>query len=128
MWQGVLAVLSGPIVYGIVCVPTNWLVVRLFPSHFDENWVTRSPRLLVLLVSLTVLFAGAAGLVTVLIAGDRILWHVVALCALLVAIGVGVQRQFWDRLPLWYHLAFFVLLILGTVLGAALGGLVTGTA
>ena len=44
MLRSVLAVLSGPITYGLVCVPTNWLIVTLFPNHFDEQWEHAEPR------------------------------------------------------------------------------------
>jgi len=58
-----LAILSGPVVFGLVCVPTNGLVVTLFPTYFDPQWQTQHTGLLVLLVSLTLVFAGASGFV-----------------------------------------------------------------
>ena len=30
--RSILAVLSAPIVYGLLCVPVNALIVKLFPS------------------------------------------------------------------------------------------------
>lgn len=120
MIRSVLAVLSAPVVYGIVCVPVNTLIVKLFPSHFDEQWVTRQPALLVLLVSLTVVFAGAAGFVGGWIARENVMAHAAVMCVVQFAIGIAVQRQFWDVLPLWYHLTFFVLLVVGTLGGASL--------
>ena len=116
--RSVLAVLSAPIVYGAICVPTNWLVVKLFPTQFDENWMTKHNGLLVLLVSLTVVFAGASGFVGAVIARENITYHVAAICIVQLAIGIAVQRQYWNDLPLWYHLSFFALLVLGITLGA----------
>lgn len=118
MIRSILAVLAAPIVYGIVCVPVNWLVVTMFPEHFDERWVTESTGLLLLLVSLTVFFAGAAGYVGARIAPGNVVAHTAAMCLLLLAIGIAVQIQFWTVLPLWYHLTFFGLLLIGTLLGA----------
>ena len=43
MLRSVLAVLSGPVVFGLICVPTNWVIVKLFPQHFDEQWNTKNP-------------------------------------------------------------------------------------
>ena len=116
--RSILAVLSAPIVYGAVCVPTNWLVVKLFPSHFDQNWITKNHALLLLLVSLTIFFAGASGFVGAVIARDKIMVHTVAICVLQLAIGVAVQRQYWNAMPLWYHFSFFGLLVMGIPIGA----------
>lgn len=126
MLRSVLAVLSGPVVFGAICVPTNFLVVKLFPSHFDKNWVTGHTGILALLVSLTVLYAGASGFVSASIARDHLLWHITAMCALQLAIGIAVQRQSWEALPLWYHYTFFVLLVLGILLGAGMQSTLAG--
>lgn len=117
MIRSTLAVLSAPVVFGLVCLPTNWLIVKLFPSHFDENWLTKNTGLLVLLVSLTALFAAASEFVGAAIARKNITAHIIAICLLQLANGVGAQRQYWDVLPLWYHLTFFVLLLVGIPLG-----------
>jgi len=127
MLRGILAVLSGPVVFGLVCVPSNWLVVKLFPSHFDDQWQTKQPALLLLLVSLTLVFAGASGYVGGWIAQENVKMTAAALCLLQLAIGIAVQRQYWDSLPLWYHLTFFLLLIAGIILGTWLAVL-TGRA
>lgn len=126
MLQSILAVASGPVVFGLTCVPSNWVIVKLFPSHFDDQWQTRNTGLLILLVSLTILFAGASGFVGGWIARHNVMTHAGALCVLQLAIGVAVQRQYWTVLPLWYHLSFFVLLIAGILLGAKLS-LMTGS-
>jgi len=126
MLQSVLAVVVGPVVFGMVCVPSNWVVVKLFPSHFDEQWQTRHAGLLVLLVSLTLVHAGASGFAGGWIAKDRVMMHAAAMCVLQLVIGIAVQRQFWDTLPLWYHLAFFVLLVAGILLGAWLAVVLRG--
>jgi len=101
MLRSVLAVLSGPVVFGLISVPTNWVIVKLFPQHFDEQWNTKNPGMLVVLVSLTILFAGAAGFVGGMIAKENVILHVATMCVLQLGIGVAVQRQYWDSLPLW---------------------------
>lgn len=120
MLRSVLAVLSGPVVYGVLCVPVNWLIVKLFPSQFDERWVTDNTGLLLLLVSLTIVFAGASGFVGGCIAQQNVMKHAAAMCTLQLAIGIIVQWQYWDVQPLWYHFTFFALLIAGVFLGAHL--------
>jgi hypothetical protein len=116
--QSVIAVLSGPVVYGVICLPVNWLIVKMFPSHFDEKWITRDTGILVLLVSLTIVFAGVSGFVSAWIAPGNVMVHAAAMCALQLAIGVAVQRHYWSVLPLSYHFSFFGLLIVGIPLGA----------
>ncbi len=39
---------------------------------------------------------------------------------LLLIVGIFVQMAVWDKIPLWYHLAFWILLIPMTVLGGKL--------
>jgi hypothetical protein len=116
--RSVLAVLAAPIIYGAVCLPTNWLIVNIFPAHFDERWITGDTGLLFLLVSLTVVFSGASGYVGARIAPGNVMAHAAAIGALLLAIGIAAESQYWTALPLWYHLAFFGLILLGTPLGA----------
>ena len=120
MLRSILAVLSAPVVYGLVCVPANWLVVKLFPTHFDENWLTSHTGVLALLVSLTVVFAAASGFVGAWIAQETAWACAIAICVLQLGIGIAVQRQYWNVLPLWYHLTFFALLIVGVIIGARL--------
>lgn len=117
MLRSVLAVLSGPVVFGLICVPMNWIMIKLFPDYFDEQWNTQRPGMLVVLVSLTILYAGASGFVGGWIAKDNVMAHIAVMCVLQLVIGVLVQRQYWDTLPLWYHFTFFVLLLVGIVLG-----------
>lgn len=117
MLRSVLAVLSGPVVYGLICVPMNWIMTKLFPDYFDEQWTTRHSGMLVVLVSLTILYAGASGFVGGWIAKDNVMAHIAVMCVLQLGIGILVQRQYWDTLPLWYHYTFFVLLLVGIVLG-----------
>lgn len=117
MLRSLLAVLSGPVVFGLVCLPVNWIIVKLFPRYFDEQWNTQHTGMLVLHVSLTILYAGASGFVGGWIAKDNIMAHVAVMSVLQLGIGIFVQRQYWNILPLWYHLTFFVLLVVGIVIG-----------
>ena len=120
MLRSIIAVLSGPVVYGVLCVPIDFLVVTLFPSHFNEHWVTDHTGILALLVSLTIIYAGASGFVCAMLARHHVVSHVTAMAILQLAIGIAVQSQSWTVLPVWYHYTFFVLLISGILMGAAL--------
>ena len=126
MLRSVLAILAGPVVFGLVCVPTNWLIVKLFPGFFDEQWNTEHRGMLALLVSLTILFAGASGLAGGWIARENVMLHTAVMCLLQIGIGIMVQRQYWTVLPLWYHLTFFALLVAGIFLGGWMATLAYG--
>ncbi len=52
--RSIAAVLSAPIVYGLVSVPVNGIITMLFPSYFDENWHTDYTPILVLMVWMTI--------------------------------------------------------------------------
>ncbi len=43
--------------------------------------------------------------------------HALALGVVQLIIGILVQVQYWQVMPLWYHLSFLSLLLPGTVLG-----------
>jgi uncharacterized protein (DUF983 family) len=60
-----------------------------------------------------------AGFVAALIAGENSKSPLI-LGALLLIAGIFAQMGVWDKIPLWYHLAFWILLIPMTVLGGKL--------
>jgi hypothetical protein len=46
--------------------------------------------------------------------------HAIALGAALLAIGILVQSQYWQLLPVWYHVIFLAGLLPVSLLGARL--------
>lgn len=46
---------------------------------------------------------------------------VLVMALLLIATGIGVQMSVWELMPVWYHLAFLVLLLPVATLGGRLG-------
>ncbi len=117
MIRSILAVLAGPVVYGIVMLPVNKLVMILAPGAFREDGTPDRVDVRILLLALSCVYAAAGGYVGAWIAQENLLAHAVAMCVLQLAIGIMVQRQFWDVLPVWYHYSFFVLLVIGTLVG-----------
>jgi multisubunit Na+/H+ antiporter MnhG subunit len=53
-----------------------------------------------------------------LIARKNQIQTALVLGVLLLAFGVFIQIQFWNQIPLWYHLIFLALLVPMTWLGA----------
>jgi hypothetical protein len=118
MIRTVLAVVAAPIVWGVVMFPGNLILLALFPGA--ETVPTTSYLLAALFGS--VAYSLITGVVTVLISGGRPLQHGLWGGVAVLAVGVFVQIQYWDTLPLWYHLSFLVLLVPGCIAGALLFG------
>jgi hypothetical protein len=51
----------------------------------------------------------------------RALGSSLGLGALLLAVGIAVQREYWHILPLWFHLSFLGALVPGVLVGYRLG-------
>lgn len=122
MGRVVLSVLAGFVGWTVLWLSGNALLRALAPDAYADDGTTASAGLLVASVVLSVLCSLAAGFAAARIAPLR--WRAVGgvLAAVLLLVGGFVQAQYWDALPLWYHLAFLALLAPATWLGAALTG------
>jgi len=67
---------------------------------------------------LSVVCSFFAGLLTAKLAGDGASRAVWIMASLLLLTGIGVQVGAWDRMPVWYHLTFLILLIPVCLVGA----------
>ena len=78
--------------------------------------IRAAPALLALLVGSVSasLLAGYVAAATAKLAAKA---AAIALGLLLVATGAFVQAQYWDLMPLWYHLSFLALLLPTCILG-----------
>lgn len=116
------------IIAGVACSLVAWLVVatvgglvlRMVWADYAEveKAMAFTPGMMIarLLV----------GVISSVVAGAIVAWitrrnqrAVVAVVVLLVALFIPVHYALWERFPLWYHLVFFVSLLLMTMLGAA---------
>ncbi len=117
----ILGVVIGFILWSVLWLSLNQLLLALgIMSPTVTEPLTNSTPLLVLLVG-SVLISLTSGYVTARIAGLAWALPAVALGVLLLATGVFVQLKLWYLIPLWYHLAFLLLLIPMTLLGARVG-------
>lgn len=122
-WLRLLASLcAAPILYGVLCLPLLGWWLSFFPSKVNDLGGT---FYLPLVVSIEVFQAAVlllCGMTVALIGGsDR--WQKVCLAAATVdmlIIGVMVQRQFWEALPVWHHWIFFLLILIMMPLGSAI--------
>jgi hypothetical protein len=114
----IVAVIAGFILWSVLWLSLNQLllVLGVMPPAVTEPVTTATP-LLVLLAG-SVLISLVSGYVTARITGVPWALAALALGALLLATGIFVQLKLWYLIPLWYHLAFLLLLIPMTLLGA----------
>lgn len=116
MVRSFFAVLGGMILWALLWITTNSLVLAVAPGRFQDG-VSDDPLVLAASATYATLFGVLAGFFTAGVARRRMLAHAAVLGALQLAIGIGVQASFWDRMPVWYHLVFLVLQFPSYVLG-----------
>jgi hypothetical protein len=114
MLRRVLAVIAAPIVWGVIMFPGNLLLLSLFPG--SETTPTTGYLLAALLGA--AIYSIVAGMATAAIAGARPMLYGTWGSVMLVVVGIVVQWQYRDALPLWYHLSFLALLIPACIAGA----------
>jgi hypothetical protein len=98
----------------------NGILTAVMPGQFNEDGSTGSVGVLLLILASSVVCSVASGYLTAVISKTSAMRHATILGIVLLAVGIMVQLQWWDKLPLWYHLSFMVLLLPATVYGARL--------
>lgn len=116
-----VAIVAGFLLWSALFLGGNQAIVAVAPADLSEAAVVADPLVLGILVGLSLLCSIIAGATTARLARGSALKAAVALAAILLAVGIGVQASAWDTLPLWYHLSFLALLAPGVLVGAAIG-------
>ncbi len=117
MKRSILSVLAGFVLWTVLWLASNAALAAAVPGAFREDGSTDSVGMLLLILVLSVVFSVIAGYVTALLARAKAKQHALALGLALLAVGIFAQVQFWDVMPVWYHLSFLALLIPGVLLG-----------
>lgn len=121
MLKNIASVIVGYILWTVIFLGGASAVRAAMPGAHDENGFTSSVPVLSIYLALSVLASLAAGFLTAKIANaprKRLFAGITAVC--LLATGIPVQLSTWDDLPVWYNLAFLILLVPATMQGAAL--------
>jgi hypothetical protein len=113
-WLRLLASLvTAPLVYGLLCLPLLGWWLSNFPQYINDLGGTFEPFLVISIEICQALVLCLSGAIVALVAGEG-RWQRLCLIAAtldMLAIGVVVQRQFWDALPVWHHWVFFLLIV-----------------
>jgi hypothetical protein len=120
MLRTILAVLVGVIIWTILWIGANAVLAAAMPGAFRPDGSIASNGLLAVILVLSGLISIAAGYSTARLASAHEVNHALALGGVLLLIGIFVQSQYWEVLPLWYHLTFLALLIPAAWLGGKL--------
>lgn len=115
-----LAILAGFVLWSILWVGSNAAITAAFPDHFADDGSTQATGILALLLFDSALFSLVAGWLTAKLTPSREIPHALGLGIALLTVGIAVQLQYWDVMPLWYHLIFLALLVPMAVVGGKL--------
>ncbi len=118
MIRNILSVLAGFAVWTVLWLASNAAIAAAVPGAFGDDGATDNAAILVLFLVLSVVFSVVAGSLCVKLAREKPMRLAWILGVLLLAVGIFVQIQFWDVMPVWYHLIFLALLVPGVLLGA----------
>lgn len=130
MLRIILGAIAGFLVWSILWVGSDAVFMAIFASYreyiegFNTALQTQQPfeinsTILFLTLIKSFICSIISGVVTAMIAQENTK-STILLGVLLLAFGIFIQSIYWNYLPLWYHLAFLVLLIPMSVLGGKL--------
>ena len=120
MLRIILGVIIGFVVWSVLWVGVD-AVLRTLWTSYDESVkaMTFSSSTLIVPLVLSVVVSIVSGFVAALIARENSKSPLI-LGILLLIVGVFAQMGVWEKIPLWYHLTFWILLVPMTVLGGRL--------
>ncbi|MDQ3714128.1 MAG: hypothetical protein M3388_18185 [Acidobacteriota bacterium] len=120
MLKIILGVIVGFVVWSILWVSVD-AILRMVWTDYDESVkaMTFSSTMLIVPLILSAIVSIISGFIAALIAKENSKSPLI-LGILLLIVGIFVQISVWDKIPLWYNLAFWILLIPMTVLGGRL--------
>jgi peptidoglycan/LPS O-acetylase OafA/YrhL len=119
MFRSIFAVAGGFILWSVLWVSYNLALQKLDALPSDETQRISSVGALLALLIGSFALSLLAGYVAATIKAAATL-PIAALGALLLAVGIFFQSQYWHLMPLWYHLAFLASLVPMCFVGARL--------
>lgn len=120
MLKNIFAVIGGFVLWSAFWVVSDLTLLVISPDWYGEGLKNFSNSVLLISLARSIFISVIAGYVAALVARQYQMQTALVLGVLLFAFGVYVQAQFWNQIPLWYHLTFLALLIPMTLLGAKL--------
>ena len=119
-FRSIAAILSAPVIYGVICVPSVGFLMSSSPELLNEQGGTFDVTLTLTAELIQFVVLVACGYFSALIAGREELKHGLAVTVVMLAIAIGVQTSFWNSMLVWHHFVFFACVLVGTQLGTRL--------
>ena len=116
------ALFAAPLLYGLLCVPLLSWWMSFFPAQINELGGSFYAPLVVSIEVLQAAVLLLCGMVVAFLGGVRG-WQKLCLTLAtldMLIIGVVVQTQFWEALPVWHHWVFLSLIAFMMPLGGAI--------
>lgn len=120
MLRNILGVVLGYSLWTAIWLGGNALLFSKASDQITAEQGLTSVATLLGVLSLSIVCSLCAGFLVAKIAKVK-RTPLMILAFLLLVTGIMVQTSIWDLMPVWYHLAFLLLLMPMTQLGARLG-------
>jgi hypothetical protein len=120
MGRSILAVLGGFIAWSVLWLSYNIGLRAMGVLPSDDTQPLEAVTALIALLIGSIILSLLAGYVAAMISRSRSYGPIAILAAVLLAVGIFFQSQYWQLMPLWYHLTFLGLLLPVCFLGARL--------
>ncbi|HEX9929926.1 MAG TPA: hypothetical protein VGB02_15445 [Pyrinomonadaceae bacterium] len=120
MLKNIFAVIGGFVLWSAFWVVSDLTLLVISPKWYGEGLKNFSIPILLISLARSIFISLISGYIAALIAKKNQIQTALVLGVLLLAFGIFIQAQFWNAIPLWYHLIFLGLLVPTTWLGAKL--------
>ncbi len=117
MGRIILSVVIGFVLWTALWLGSNAALQASIPNAFEESGTTSNSLILVGILGIAILVSLVSGYVTTIVAAKRSMTPTVVLGFALVAVGIFVQVQYWNVMPIWYHMSFLAALLPCSLIG-----------
>ncbi len=122
MANKIMAVVVGYLLWTLVFLGGANATRLSNPGLHDEKGFTTDTTILTIYLVISIVASLASGFAVAKLARESKWPCAIALAICLLATGIPVQWSAWNDLPVWYNLAFLILLVPVTLIGAVMGG------
>ncbi len=120
MVRNILAVVIGYALWSGLWIGAGEGIKAASPQSILEDGTVQSSGILLVILAASVVISLVSGYCAAVIARAKPFGPVLILGLALLATGIPIQMSVWDRMPVWYHLTFLILLVPGVLVGSNL--------
>lgn len=120
-----LGIITGYVTWTVLWLAGNAALGASFRDAyqaFADGGRFDDPMLLAFSLVLSVVCSVVAGFAAAKVGREQASAAVWGAAIALLATGIGVQVSAWDRMPIWYHLVFLVLIVPACRIGGSKAG------